>query len=161
MSQISAVFDCNVFIQSLLNPNGGAADCLELERNRVIVLFVSTETINEFRDVIFRPHLSTLLPDLSVSQIESLIEDILTFSNLRRPKSTYKFDRDPKDAKYIDLAIESRAEYLITRDNDLLGLMTDYTVEAKEFRQRFRNLKIVDPDEFLRIIRKMELSVER
>jgi len=31
--------------------------------------------------------------------------------------------------------------------------MTDFTDDAKEFRQRFRPLKVIEPQEFLQIIK--------
>jgi len=34
--------------------------------------------------------------------------------------------------------------------------MTDFTDEAKEFRQRFRPLKVIEPKEFLQIIKTRE-----
>ena len=72
----------------------------------------------------------------------------------------FSYSRDPKDEKYINLAVETEAQYIVSRDRDLLDLMTDHTDQAKKFRQRFRQLKIVDPVEFLQIIRKLDLSLE-
>lgn len=53
MREIRAVFDCNVFLQSLLNPRSVAAKCVESVRDRRVNLFISRDTLNEFRDVIF------------------------------------------------------------------------------------------------------------
>ncbi len=36
--------------------------------------------------------------------------------------NVFVFDRDPKDAKYVDLAISTKADFLVTRDKDLLDL---------------------------------------
>lgn len=44
--------------------------------------------------------------------------------------------RDPEDNKILESAVEARAEYLITNDNDLLSL------------EKFRDIKIVRPVEF-------------
>jgi len=35
------------------------------------------------------------------------------------------YSRDPKDEKYIDLAVAMRANYLVSRDRGLLDLMND------------------------------------
>ena len=40
--------------------------------------------------------------------------------------------------------------YIVSRDKDLLDLTTGTTVECKEFRQRFRPLKVIEPLDFLR-----------
>ena len=161
MNMVSAVFDCNVFVQSLLNPKGLAAQCMELARDRRVTLFISRETIDEFRDVIFRPNIFSKLPDLNTSQIEAFINEILNISNLVRPVAkSFRLERDPKDEKYIDLAVATSSNYLISWDNDLLDLMTAHSDEAKEFRQKFRHLKVVEPIEFLRIIREMDLALK-
>ena len=57
-------------------------------------------------------------------------------------------ERDPKDSKYINLAIAARAPYVVTRDKDLLDLMSDRP-DGIEFRRRFPALKIVDPATFV------------
>ncbi len=50
------------------------------------------------------------------------------------------------------LAIESKVDYIVTRDHDLLDLMTGYDLESKTFRQKTRPLKIIVPLEFLKIV---------
>lgn len=60
---IRVVFDCNIFIQLLLNPNGAAAKCLETVRSGKAKLFISKETLEEIRDVVLRPNILARLPD--------------------------------------------------------------------------------------------------
>ncbi len=60
--------------------------------------------------------------------------------------------RDPKDEKYINLAAAAGAAYIISRDADLLDLMTGFDEESKNFRQKFRLLKVIEPLEFLKIV---------
>jgi predicted nucleic acid-binding protein len=71
---------------------------------------------------------------------------------------SFKFQRDPKDEIIINLAVICEAEYIVSRDKDLLDLMTGFTDDCKEFRQRFRPLEVVEPLEFLRIVEEKELS---
>ena len=75
----------------------------------------------------------------------------------------FNYARDPKDEKYINLAVAAGAEYIISRDTDLLDLMTGFDEDSKKFRQKFRPLKIIQPLEFLKIVEdraKIELSVK-
>jgi predicted nucleic acid-binding protein len=58
--------------------------------------------------------------------------------------------RDPKDSPYLDLAIGVGADYLVTRDKDLLTLGTDDSAEAREFRRLLPGCRIVEPVDFLR-----------
>ena len=156
---IQAVFDINIFLQSLLNPNSIAAKCLELVRGCKVKLFVSKDTLAEVRDVILRPNIIARLPDADAAQIEAFIEDLSNISTLIRPvPESFQFQRDPKDEIIINLAIVSKAEYIVSRDKDLLDLMNGFTDYCKEFRQRFRFLKVVEPLEFLRIVEVKEFS---
>ena len=121
---ILAVFDTNIFLQSLLNPNSIAAKCLETVRNGKVKLFVSKDTLAEVRDVVLRPKILARLPDADAAQIEAFIEDISNISTLMNSVPvTFKFQRDPKDEIIINLAVASEAEYIVSRDKDLLDLM--------------------------------------
>ena len=75
--------------------------------------------------------------------------------NLTKIPNRFAYKRDPKDEKY--LAVEAEAEFIISRDRDLLDLMTGFDDDGNEFRQRFRHLKVVEPLEFLRIVKEKEL----
>ena len=56
------------------------------------------------------------------------------------------YGRDADDEPYLNLAIAAEADYVVTRDNDLLALATDHSIEARQFRQLTHNrLKIVTP----------------
>ena len=69
-------------------------------------------------------------------------------TGIPRGRSTVPdFPRDPKDEPYINLALAANADYLVTRDNDLLDLMND-----SDFRQQFPGLTILDPVAFLRVL---------
>lgn len=149
------VFDCNIFLQYLLNPNGVAAECFQTVLDGKVELFVSKDTLSEIRDVILRPNILTRLPDADDFQIEIFIEYITSISTfVEDVLHKFDFERDPKDEIIIDLAVEADADYIVSRDKDLLDLMTGYTDECKDFRRRFRRLKIVNPVEFLSVVEK-------
>jgi len=57
----------------------------------------------------------------------------------------FTLERDPKDERYINLAIASEVRYLVSWDHDLLDLLSD-----EGFRQNFPNLTILDPPALLR-----------
>ena len=57
------------------------------------------------------------------------------------------FPRDPDDEHVLNLAIEAKARYLVSRDYDLLELMNNL-----EFQDRYPNLTILDPVAFLHIL---------
>jgi len=116
-------------------------------------LFVSQATLTELKEVLSRPRILNLLPHASPQQTDTFLEDIVAHAtNLPAVTEKFRFERDPKDAPYLNLAIAAEADYLVTRDRDLLDLMTGYSAESKEFRQRFRKIKIIKPEDFIRAV---------
>lgn len=157
MEKLKAVFDCNSYVQALFSPKGAAGKCFEAVREGRVLLFVSPETILEIREVLQRPSLIARFPNTSLEQIDAFLDEILYLAvEIKKVSPKFTYLRDIDDIPYINLAIEAEADYIVSRDKDLLDLMTDFTDEAKEFRQRFRPLKIVEPLEFLQIIENRE-----
>lgn len=151
---IRVVFDCSLFVQAFLNPDGGAGRCFDLVRSGQVQLFVSRETLAEVKEVLSRPRILSLLPHATTEQTENFLEEIVIHAaSLRVVTEKFRFERDPKDAPYLNLAIALGADYLVSRDKDLLDLMSGHTDDCKDFRQRFRNVKVVGPSEFLQAIR--------
>ena len=82
--------------------------------------------------------------------VEALFERLTQRATLiRQVPKRFVYERDPKDEPYINLAVATKADYLVTRDNDLLDLMKWDTEEGRGFQKRFRFLKIVTPEVFL------------
>jgi putative PIN family toxin of toxin-antitoxin system len=149
----SVVYDCMIFLQGLISESGIAVNCFELFENGIIELFVSEEILAEIQDVITRPKLQAKYNRLTNERAEKLIEILRTKATvIKKVPSVFSYARDPKDEKYINLAVASGAEYIVSRDTDLLDLMTGYDDDSREFRQRFRPLKVIEPLEFLKIV---------
>lgn len=95
-------------------------------------------------------------PLLTDERADRLVETLLRQATLiDAVPHKFSYSRDPKDEPYINLAAAAKADFIVSRDNDLLDLMTGITVECKEFRQRFKPLKVINPVEFLRIVEAM------
>jgi putative PIN family toxin of toxin-antitoxin system len=144
------VFDCNIFLQALTRGTGPAAEALRrVERNEV-TLYVSRRTLRELRAVLAYPEIREKNPHVTDSMVDEFVERIAYRGVLVRDvPHVVQFPRDPHDEPYLDLVAAVRADFLVTRDRDLLDLATDHATEAKEFRQRFPSLKIVGPVGFL------------
>jgi predicted nucleic acid-binding protein len=63
----------------------------------------------------------------------------------------FDFERDPRDAKFTELAIAGAATHLITLDRDLLSLPTARTSAGQRFRQRLRRAVVQQPAQFIRL----------
>jgi predicted nucleic acid-binding protein len=62
--------------------------------------------------------------------------------------AVFSLQRDPDDAKYVDLAAAAAASFLVTRDQDLRSLMNDAT-----FLKSYPGLSILEPPAFLSHLR--------
>ncbi len=67
--------------------------------------------------------------------------------------SLFLLDRDPKDAKYVDLAIATKADFLVTRDKDLLDLKEPGSSLLQTFEKLNCQCRIIDPFEMLSYLR--------
>ena len=67
-------------------------------------------------------------------------------------RHVFDYPRARQDEPYVDLAVAANADFLVSRDKDLLTLTTDHSLIAKQFRQRFRRLRILNPVAFLALL---------
>lgn len=130
-----AVFDCMVLIQALLRESSPAGMCLQIVSDRTIELATSTETMSELEDVLSRTRFRSKFKTLTDERIQAYIDEIRRIStHISVVGDFYKLLRDPKDSPYINLAVTSKAQFLVTRDWDMLELMTYGDEESKNFR---------------------------
>lgn len=147
---IAAVFDTNTLLQGILSENGPAGQCVKLVDDGRIQLYFSWETFEELQDVISRPVLRRKFPVLSSNRAEIIIHSAAENSIfVSDPPKLFSLDRDRNDEKFVDLALAAKAEYIVTRDKDLLDLTTD-----REFCEQYPDLKIITPVGLLEILRK-------
>ena len=160
--QCEAVFDCNVYLQAAARPFSPSAACLRLAEESVVLLYVSEDILTEVSEVLRRPSIQKRFPELTAESIDKFLERVKGFAKLvKKVPAKFSYPRDVDDEIYINLAVEAEVDFLVSRDNDLLGLMTDYTDECEDFRRRFRWLKVVDPVEFLNEVRKLESETDQ
>jgi putative PIN family toxin of toxin-antitoxin system len=119
----------------------------------LVQLFVSSEVLLEIEDVLNRPEVRACFPNLSDEIAGAFLKRLRTFSDfVSNVPRTFIYSRDEDDESYINLAVEVSADFIVSRDRDLLDLMTGYTDDCKEFRQRFRTIKVIEPVDLLREI---------
>jgi len=147
------VFDCMVYLQATVSESGPAAVLLRLVDSDAFSLFASEEILEEVREVLSRPKIRKRNPEINDERVDALIKRVSEKATIVDDvQQHFTYSRDPKDEKYLNLAVEIQAAYLVSRDKDLLDLMTGYSDECKDFRHRFRPLKVIEPVEFLKTI---------
>ena len=133
MNKPRFVFDANVIVSAFLFKNSPPRLALETAKNQGIIILSDT-VIDELSNVLSRSKFDRYL---AKSIRQELLETLVEASLLVQPSESIDECRDPKDNKYLELAISGHAESLITGDEDLLVL------------NPFRNIKIITVLEFL------------
>lgn len=149
------VFDCMVFLQAAARKTSVAGACLELAEQGHVRLCLSPQILAEINDVLLRPEIQARFPAVTEALVKEFLDAVHRIGTLYPEVGRhFAYTRDPKDEPYLNLAIEARARFLASRDNDILDLRTSLDPEAVEFRQRFGEIRILEPLEFLREIRR-------
>ncbi|WP_435011096.1 putative toxin-antitoxin system toxin component, PIN family [Tundrisphaera lichenicola] len=143
------VFDCMVFLQATARPEGPAARLfVEFVEGGRLALYVSDTIMDEVRDVLGRSRIRSKNPTITDATVEAFCTRVLQSAHcLEVVPTSMTLPRDPNDEPYLNLAIASAADYLATRDNDMLDLMKD-----AEFRSRYPRLTILDPVALIRTL---------
>ena len=112
------VFDTNALISALLLPDSISRQAFKLADETGRLLF-SKETPLELSEVLLRPKFDKWVSAEDrltfIEMIESRYECVNTISDFNNC-------RDVKDNKFLNLAFDAEASYIITGDKDLLEL---------------------------------------
>jgi putative PIN family toxin of toxin-antitoxin system len=128
------VIDSNVIISASLIQNSTSAKVVRTIEN-LHIMIVSEAIIEEFSRTILKSKF-----DKYFKPLDTRIEIISRYSNKAEwvvPEHNITICRDPKDNKYLELALSGKADCIISGDSDLLIL------------NPFENIPIVTPKEFL------------
>jgi putative PIN family toxin of toxin-antitoxin system len=122
---IRAVLDVNVLISALISPRGTPARILDAWREERFLLITSEEILSEFEQVITHDRLRRRY-GITPSRAARLIQGIRQFAVITPGRLKVKgIARDAADDKFLACAVEGKADYLVTGDEDLLTLQ-DY-----------------------------------
>jgi putative PIN family toxin of toxin-antitoxin system len=109
------IIDTNLWISYLLSKRLSGLDKLFLEKSVTIIF--SQELLEEFIEVARRPKLKKYF---KISDLESILSHINLHAEFVSVHSAIDICRDKKDNFLLALAIDSKANYLLTGDKDLL-----------------------------------------
>lgn len=112
------VVDTHVLISRLLAPSGVAAQAVD-KALQTGVLLVSSETLEELANVLARPRFDSYVSALERQQFFRLLAGV---SRQIPISQRVQACRDPRDDKFLDLALAGDAQAIISGDKDLLAL---------------------------------------
>jgi putative PIN family toxin of toxin-antitoxin system len=147
-----AVYDCMLFLRAAARPRL-ARPLFDLVHQGEVKLCLDPEVLAEIRDVLTRPKLLAKFPALSAQAVDAFLARHLRIAIwVSDVAESYVLARDPRDSKYLNLAIAAKASYVVTDDQDLLELMEPQSQVGQDFRTRFPDLRVVPPAEFESIV---------
>lgn len=127
------ILDANVIISALLSKKSPPRQALDKARKQGIVL-MSQSIWSEISEVVARPKFDKYLSSQERQLFLLVFEQAVKFIDI---KETVNACRDPKDDKYLELAVSGKAKCIVTGDRDLLVL------------HPFREIPIITVVEFL------------
>jgi len=128
---IKVVLDTNIYISGILFA-GKPREVLDLAIKGKIHVFISPDILSELRDVLSRKKFG-----FSPEHVDIIIREIESITTMVNPAKKYSIVSHDSDNIIIDCAMESRVEYIITGDNDLLCL------------NKYKSITIINPALFI------------
>ena len=133
MNKDRFVIDTNVLVSSILIEKSPADQAFKKIRSLGNLLF-SESTLQELQEILQRPkfnkYVSSQIRSQFIMQLKLEAETILIVEKIN-------LCRDPKDNKFLEVAVNGNADFIITGDKDLLVLNS------------LQNIEIITVNEFL------------
>lgn len=127
------VVDTGVLVSRLLVPRSTPAEAVRRAVDKCQLL-VSEGTLDELADVLARPKFDAYV---SLDDRQEFVRRLLRVAEVVEIIRPIQACRDPRDDKFIGLAVNGNAEFIVTGDQDLLVL------------DPFQGVRIVAPADFL------------
>ncbi len=137
-----AVLDSNVFVSGASISQTPPSQMMNLWRKGAYILVTSPQILEEVHEVLLRPKIISYT-GLSIKETNEFVEKIIQRAYVTEGKQlSHSVSRDLKDDKFLSCAVEAKADYIITGDQDLLVLKV------------YKEINILTPREFLDILSK-------
>ncbi|MGA7884423.1 MAG: putative toxin-antitoxin system toxin component, PIN family [Acidobacteriaceae bacterium] len=135
--RLRCVFDTNVLVSALLLPSSVPRRALDfvLDHGKVVL---SPPVFRELANVLSREKLRRYV---SATTVQRFLSSFARESEWVDPGQEIRACRDPRDDKFLSLAVSGKASYLITGDQDLSVL------------NPFQGIRILNPRSFLEEVR--------
>lgn len=141
-----AVIDTNVLVRAMLKPDGSVGPVVDFLRDGRYVFLYSEATLNELIEVLSRPRMVHRY-GLTAAEVETLCALVIRRGELVEPDRTITACRDPKNNKFLEVAVAGRADVIVTTDEDL------------EVLDPFEGIRLIQPARFLHLLaQSLELS---
>lgn len=129
------VIDTNVLVSALLSPSGFPSQIIQLWQNNELEVAISKETKTEYQQVLIE--IAARYPAKIQSAEMNILLGNLTINTIIQTQHPLYTTKDPEDNKFIECAIESHAQIIITGNQ-------------KHFPQAYYNgIPVLSPKQFI------------
>jgi len=136
---IRIVLDTNLFVSALLKPDSSPDKIITMVREEKVLLLISDAICNEITRVLFYPKIRKRLA-ASDGELQDFVNLLRTVAILTPGMLTLPpLVTDPGDTKYLECAVEGRADYIVSGDHHLTDLFI------------YQGIRVVTPAEFIQI----------
>lgn len=139
------VIDTNIWVSAILNPIGYPARLRKSFEEGDFLVIISEPMIDELVDVLYRPRIKNKygITEADIRELIVLIEERTECVLL---SEDINICRDKDDNYIIETAIKGKAEYLVTRDDDI-----KFDKKISKFLSNY-SISVVSTRKFLEII---------
>jgi putative PIN family toxin of toxin-antitoxin system len=149
-----AVYDVMVFFQWATLPADAPQrihGTLRALVNHDIRLCMSKAALDEVRKVLTDEEIRKDYPSLTAERVAAILDKAMEYADwFEDVPHAFSLSSHTKDDHLFNLAIESKAEYLVTFENRILSLQDGQTAAAKRLHELAPGLHIVDPPTLVR-----------
>lgn len=136
------VVDTNIIVSGLITSGTPPAKILDAVHNKKIILLISDEVVSEYLRVLEYPHIRKYkkITDETISHLTALF-----INETERVEILISIaaSPDPDDDKFLSLAVEGQADFIITGDKaDLLSLKEISGIKIITARQAVEKFKL-------------------
>jgi uncharacterized protein len=117
-SEQRLVIDANVIVSAVLSAQGKSRQAFDLAIAAMVVL-MSDEVFTEISEVLLRPKFDRYS---NRTKREAFLDELLAIVEFVEITEKINECRDVKDDKYLELAVNGKADLILTGDDDLLVL---------------------------------------
>jgi uncharacterized protein len=128
--------DTNVFISTIIKPENRVGMIIVRMRNGEYTLLYSEEMLEEVLEVVTRDKIWKRY-QLTEETLNAFINSVVTYGERVQVLTVLNICRDPDDNIMLSLALDGKADYIVSGDKDLLDLSP------------FQDIPIITPAEFL------------
>lgn len=115
---LAALLDTNVWVSAFLKPNGPPGQVVAAWADDEFSIVTSLPQLSEIAEVLSRPRLVQRFR-YPQRDAEAFVRLIAARATVVRTSGELQICRDPDDDQIVEAAIGGKAQYLVTRDDDL------------------------------------------